>query len=82
MLSKGSELFAYEGDLFKLKQRWINEDMNEEKWRELMTDGHKLLKKYDFENPMLEYYCFQEFATFVDFLGKKVDGEFSKSKSE
>lgn len=76
MLSKGTELFMYEGDLFKLKQKWINQEMNDTKWRELMDEGHLLLKKFDFENEMLEYYCFQEFATFVDFLSKKCEGKF------
>lgn len=76
MLSKGTELFLYEGDLFKLKQKWISQEMTDEMWPQLMTEGHELLKKYDFNNEMLDYYCFQEFATFVDFLDKKNEGKF------
>ena len=61
----------FEGDLFKLKQKYINQDMTDELWRKLMIEGEELLKKYDLGNEMLDYYCFQSFATFVDFLDHK-----------
>jgi len=76
MLSKGTELFMYEGDLFKLKQSWINREMNDDSWKQLMVEGNALLHKYNFANEMLDYYCFQEFSTFVDFLDRKTEGKY------
>lgn len=71
MLSKGGELFQFEADLFKLKQKYFNEKMTEEKWKELMTDGNTLLTKYRNMGDMIEYYTFNQFATYVDFLDRK-----------
>lgn len=76
MLSKGTELFMFEGDLFKLKQKWIDRDMTDELWRELMEEGNALLHKYNFHDDKIDYYCFQEFATFVDYLDRKTEGVF------
>jgi len=39
MLSKGTELFMFEGELFKIKQRWINQEMNEDKWKEMLANA-------------------------------------------
>lgn len=72
----------FEGDLFKLKQKYIDQDFkdNDEKWHELMKDGHELLKKYTSMNETIEYYTWQQFCTFVDFLDKKAMNKFDCTK--
>lgn len=75
MLDKGSELFTFEGDLFKLKQKYIDKKFNDETWHELMDEGDKLLKKYRMGEE-IEYYCFQMFAAFIDFMDHKQRGEY------
>lgn len=70
MLSKGTELFEFEGELFKLKKRFINEEFNEECWHKLMHEGDQLLKKYRGKED-IEDYCFLSFAAFIDFLDKR-----------
>lgn len=76
MLSKGSELFLFEGDLFKLKQKYIDQEFNEKTWTELMKDGEELLRKYLTNDEKIDYYCFQEFATFVDYIDARCNGKF------
>ena len=82
MLSKGGELFQFEGDLFELKKKYINETMTEEKWKELMSDGNILLKKYRNMGDMIEYYCFQSFCTYVDFLDHKAMNKYDSKVRE
>lgn len=76
MLSKGTELFMFEGEFYKLKQKWINQDMDEEKWTDLFNDMDKLLKRYSNVNVATTYYCLRSQIAFIEFLHCKSKGEY------
>lgn len=76
MLSKGTELFMWEGEFFKLKQKWINRDMDEEKWLELFDDMNKLLKRYSGIKEEITYYCLRQQIAFIEFMNCKAKGEY------
>ena len=76
MLSKDSECFMFERDLFRLKQKSINQTMNVDSWNKLMDEGQELLDKYNIGDKAIIYYCYQEFITFVDFMRCKARNEY------
>lgn len=71
MLSKGTELFVFEGQFFKLKQKYVNRSMTDDDWKELLIDADKLLKPYAAMGGTIELYTFEMFKGFGEFLGKK-----------
>ena len=45
----------FEKDLFRLKQKWINQTMNVETWNKLMDEGQELLDKYNIGDEAIIY---------------------------
>lgn len=76
MLSKGTELFMFEGEFFKLKQKWINQEMNVDKWTELFDECSNLLKRYSNINVATTSYCLISQTAFIEFLHCKSKGEY------
>lgn len=78
MLSKGTELFQFEGTFFKLKQKYINREMTDEDWKELLVDANVLLMPYVKLGGVEECYVWESFKGFCEFLGKREECQIQK----
>lgn len=76
MLDKGTELFLFEGDFFKLKKRYIDADMTEEMWAQLFKECDELCGKYNF-GELYFFYCLEHVMAFLDFLVAKQDKNYN-----
>lgn len=79
MLSKGSELFMFEGDLFSLKKKYINRELTPDDWSELFNEFDALIGKYNF-NDMYYFYTMAQVVAFIDFLEAKQENQFDVSR--
>lgn len=75
MLSKGSELFMFEGDLFALKKKYINAELGADDWKNLFKECDDLLSKYN-ANDKYFYYMWLQIDSFLKFLEVKQEGNF------
>lgn len=75
MLSKGSELFMFEGDLFALKKKYINMELEPSDWKQLFQECDNLLSKYNV-NDKYFYYMWLQIDSFLKFLEVKQEGNY------
>ena len=75
MLSKGTEMFLFEGDLFALKKKYINADMSPERWSDLFKECDELLNRYN-ANDKYFYYMWLQIDSFLKFLEVKQEGNY------
>lgn len=75
MLSKGTEMFMFEGDLFALKKKYVNMDLDESNWAQLFNECDDLLARYNV-NDKYFYYMWLQIDSFLKFLEAKMEGNY------
>lgn len=72
MLEKGSELFKYEQELFKLKKKWV-ETVNKDNVEQAKQEVIDLLDQYDNkeQNRPYAFYMAMGFYDYLDFTARE-----------